>query len=74
MLFVTTGWTPSNNIQINPASAVITLTMNRTDGSYNDGYADNLWFSVEAVPEPGSLGLMLGGLGCMGLVLRRRAR
>jgi len=29
-------------------------------------------FTISAVPEPGSYGLMLVGLGVMGLVLRRK--
>jgi hypothetical protein len=74
LLFVSTGWTPDNNININPALAVITLTMTRTEGSYDDGYADNLLFSVGAVPEAGSVAMMLAGLGGMALVLRRRLR
>ncbi len=74
LLFVSTGWLPSYNININPASALITLTMVRTDGNYNDGYADNLSFSVDAVPEPGSLALMLAGVGSLSLLVRRRQR
>ncbi len=74
LLFASTGWTPANNVNINPAYAVVTLSMTRTDGSDNDGYADNLFFSVGAVPEPGSLALMLAGVGVIGLVRRRRAR
>lgn len=77
LMFVSTGWAASNNVHINPASALITLTMNRSDGNYNDGYADNLLFSVEdgvpAVPEPTSLGLMLAGMAAIGLRLRGRA-
>jgi hypothetical protein len=74
LLFASTGWTAANNVNINPAYAVVTLSMTRTDGADNDGYADNLLFSVDAVPEPGSLALMLAGIGVVGLVRRSRVR
>lgn len=54
------------------------LGMTRTSGSYNDGYADNLFLvlhqSAAPVPEASttvSLGLLLG-LGALALVVRRR--
>jgi hypothetical protein len=47
------------------------LSMERTGGGDNDGYADNLSFVINAVPEPASLALV--GLGLVPL-LRRRAR
>ena len=60
------------------------LIMTRTDGSYNDGYADNLSFVVTAaaptgltapagVPEPGSGFMMLGGGLTILALLRRRS-
>lgn len=57
----------------------LTLQMTRTDGAYNDGYADNLSLVLTApavsavVPEPSSLLVVLVGTGLAG-VLRRRAK
>jgi hypothetical protein len=52
------------------------ITMNRLDGSYNDGYADNLSLVLAvpsvAVPEP--TGLTLAGVCLGGLVLRIRRK
>ena len=78
LLFVSTGFADSSNIQLSPVQAVVTLTMTRTDGSYNDGYADNLSFTIDdgvpgAVPEPGTTALWLAGLAGVGWCARRRA-
>lgn len=35
---------------------------------------DNLTFTAAPVPEPGTVGLMLAGLGLLGVAMRRRAR
>jgi hypothetical protein len=50
------------------------LQMTRLDGSYNDGYADNLSFIATdtSVPEPTTLGML--GLGVLVLVSRRWMR
>ena len=60
-------------------SLFFSLGANRTDGSYNDGYADNLSFVASlrpepptAVTEPASLALL--GAGLLGLAAARRAR
>lgn len=48
--------------------------MTRLAGDYNDGYADNLWFVVSAVPEPGTLGTLAAGFGALALFAVRRVR
>lgn len=53
--------------------ATVVLDMKRLEGSYNDGYADNLSLTLTtAVPEPSEWMLMAGGLGLLGLVRRRK--
>ncbi len=63
------GFLPSGTQSIN-----ITLNLTRQQGSYNDGYADNLSFvaNSSATPEPGTLALFGGGLGLVLLRLRPR--
>ncbi|QEH31689.1 hypothetical protein OJF2_01540 [Aquisphaera giovannonii] len=63
------GYVPIGTIQVR-----IDLEMRRRDGSYNDGYADDLSFRLNAVPEPAAA-LMLGiGVGTCMLAARRRRR
>ena len=66
-------------VPVGTESILFTLQMTRTEGNYNDGYADNLSFiAVDPppggdVPEPAALALTGLGLGCLWLGrLRRR--
>lgn len=73
----TTGTIPTG-----ARSATATISLFRNAGSYNDGYTDNLSFSVTqgtgaAAPEPGALSLLMPigitlGSGLAGRRLRRR--
>jgi PEP-CTERM motif len=46
----------------------------RNDTGNDHGLAlDNLTFSVSAIPEPGTLAMLLAGLGAVGFIARRRS-
>lgn len=66
-------------IPVGTSDVLFTIIMNRTDGLYNDGYADDLSFMVLqrippiAVPEPATYALM-GALSLCGLAGWRRIR
>ena len=62
-----TGYTPVGTTQIS-----FLLEMQRLEGSANDGYADNLVFSLAAVPEADTYAMLLAGLGILGAAARRR--
>jgi hypothetical protein len=69
-----TGFVP-----IGTRSVIIDLGMDRQEGTYDDGYADNLSLVLDAgrnpnggVPEPGTWALMLMGFGALGGALRSR--
>ena len=58
----------SGLLPVGTRSIVIVLATNRTAGTYNDGYADNLSLTLNPVPEPGTL--LLLGTGLAGLAAR----
>lgn len=67
----------SGGIPVGTRSINALLQMSRTDGAYNDGYADNLSLvltagAVSAVPEPATIAL--AGLGIAGAFLHGRRR
>lgn len=67
----------SGFVPIGARTADVQLNMTRLQGSYNDGYADNLSLVLRGpagggVPEPATWALMLIGFAGVGLGLRRR--
>jgi hypothetical protein len=62
-----TGVTPVGTTQI-----AFKLEMQREQGSANDGYADNLFFSITPVPEANTVSMLLVGLGLLGLMAKRK--
>lgn len=69
----------SGFVPVGTRSVDIILTMTRLQGTYNDGYADNLSLVLTgsavpgAVPEPATWALFIGGFGVIGATMRRRA-
>jgi PEP-CTERM motif len=53
----TTGFIP-----VGTENVLISLDLRRTEGSYNDGYADNLSFKVSPVPEPETWAMLVAGI------------
>jgi hypothetical protein len=68
--------TMSGTVPAAARTAEFVLEMTRLNGGDNDGYADNLSFSLSAaaVPEPQTYVLMLSGLAAAGLRAARRNR
>jgi hypothetical protein len=58
-------------IPIGTRTVSFDLNMTRTQGAFNDGYADNLSFVAAPVPEPSSYALIGAGL-LMASMLRRK--
>lgn len=50
------------------------LEMNRQQGSANDGYADNLFFSLTPVPEAETDAMLMAGMGLLASIVRRKRR
>lgn len=63
------GFTPVGTTQIG-----FLLEMQRQQGSANDGYADNLFFSVTPVPEAETYAMFMAGLGLLGFASRRKQK
>lgn len=65
----TQGYVPVGAVTVG-----IALDMKRLEGSYNDGYADNLSFAIAPVPEPGTWAMLVGGLALLGGLAKRKQR
>jgi hypothetical protein len=63
----------SGSVPVGTRFVDIALNMTRTEGAYNDGYADNLSLVLSAVPEASTSLLFLGG-GSVLILLQRRRR
>lgn len=69
LLRSTTGTIPTGTRFID-----VSLAMTRMDGSFNDGYADNLSLVLHSVPVPSAALLMVSGLGTLAIGFRRQQR
>ncbi len=69
--FVVKGIDPAADVDPTNGEAFITGLTFESNGSF-DGTMTPMTLDVGVVPEPGSLTLLLGGLGCIALFARRR--
>ncbi|MDE2389017.1 MAG: PEP-CTERM sorting domain-containing protein, partial [Betaproteobacteria bacterium] len=61
----------NNFLPTGTRSIDLSLQMTRLQGSYNDGYADNLSLTLSPVPEPKTYAMLFAGLGLLGFTMRR---
>ncbi|MBS0425470.1 MAG: PEP-CTERM sorting domain-containing protein [Proteobacteria bacterium] len=61
----------NNFLPTGTRSIDLSLQMTRLQGSYNDGYADNLSLTLSPVPEPKTYVMLFAGLGLLGSMMRR---
>lgn len=69
---------PSKNYVLNSSQVSggeLTLNVRDTDFNYSGGITGTIdTISISAVPEPGTYGMMLGGLALLGVVARRNKK
>ncbi len=68
-LHETTGFIP-----VGTSNVLVSLDLRRAEGSYNDGYADNLSFKVSPVPEPETWAMMVAGFAFLALARAKKRK
>lgn len=61
-------------LPVGTTSLMFSMSMERFNGGDNDGYADNLSFTLSPVPEAGSLAYAMAGLGMVAWLAGKRRR